>query len=1079
MSARKEPEAVRKETQYAEIRVILATALIAFAREKSGKRQVDIKTSTLGKINHLGGSSSQALDLFEIVKTKPKLVETRTPQELIKEHWPTPGEVLTARLEKQFNKENITSLTRYQNRHDLDPKITPGTKAYRELFQLMKSKKQLTASQRLIIVDTSLYLRKHDHHQFSKKVTDARITEFIMSTGNSKKERLEKAGLLYQWLKRTHREDVRIAKHDKTIVYSSVIFNEPRFSKILAGILLPKDYDDIGRRLHTDLITGRKDISSFVNDPYFKSRGYTPDAVAAIVRTYRETGYVNVKDNGQMTLTADGRAAAALSGDEIEATRIAWRIKNNSYSEKLLPMSLAEGIQIQEAWNKKISRNSPCDIQLKTDKPPVILSLKDLLLGYSGSDPKYILESLDALLNGKSSPRPDIAIISGPMYGEYKNSKSDLRARTIKTLDQFRMTKLLIDKLHEAGIYTIVNASLEDAWLARDMTIDMLFLMQTFNKEAETSHISYWRQNNLMTREGDAYDHLLFDFCSKIAIPYFMQIGRSPLDSEGVNIATNHQMHIPELFVLYDAWDKLTNGKSIPKDYLSIIKPEYIPMLGQKINGLAFTYGLNLKVTTAKGDFTIWDVHDLSLTGIPQPFTTTDKTEEYIRSKVATGQPVPDLITTGHDSKFVLMRTPGNEKGKGVWLASDPAPLTTTDPIKEDYTRFSMSKDRGKRKINSGEYNTPSNVRYQLEADGSLSVDLDTARFRFLADLMEEDIRVLIFGDQQTGSQTGDIAAYTKLLWVATHQLPTLGSTYLYDLGDNTQGDRLYKNFHAEGGLMTGLARQDHQALLFSLVSERATAEIDPKVIDNLKVFHRVIGNHQWLNDPMYPAFGAYLTNAYLAHNIGRTFEEGLDKARVIQQLKTEVDGVIPLMHSAFEQIGPYGLYLTHRFVEKNQKAGGKGKHPIHMAYPFEKGLAGELSTVNFIAMGDMHIPGITEYNGRYYAIVPPLAKGSPYERRLALNGAIPGALEIQLGRKKIPRFTFWSYQRINDITISSGPLSDERLADEHGLKTHLDYDPLTSHLYDPDSPKSALQQWILKETTTITRRPDSTLPSK
>lgn len=852
----------------------------------------------------------------------------------------------------------------------------------------------------------------------------------------------------------------------------------PTYSETLRQLIPVQAFDALGFALKHGAWRSATDIPTLFekfDNILVAIQDYPHELIGHMIDVFVEAGFVRWYLNGNFRLTKKGMSAVNLGSSELENVQLATEFlspKKVKLTESKDPL-----VQLEKTYEKHQLRVAIPEKQLSIDGDSRIVAyIGDVLFGQKDLRVESVTNLLSWIKALPEDEKPHQVVVSGIVAGGYHFRQKDKRAGLAETSmeKQFSYAKWFFDQLISMGLEVSYVLSSEDIEQARNYTLMAMRALQHWTNpqpDSTKGHITYWQEDQI--KQSDAYD-IHYDFQVNVALPYYLRSGRRLRSADEVlqmNIVREEYRHLSEqelrqtpgvyvrqeeYIILYDAYQRLLRGENLPLHYHDILEIDNIQLPGNEYDSLNIYNGLKL-TTTLHNAGTVTDITSLlhhnglefsptALKKMPLP-----ELLALMGQMVASGKELPDEIVTFHQKQAMAI-------GGAV-----STPGMDTVNLNQRSQELAIPGETSLRHIKRGTaVPNPGALTRRVYDDGRVVTQLLTQRQMELSNLGERTA-IAFLSDAHLGSVAARPDLFINygdyLMRKVTPNYPTV----LGFMGDLIQGRNVPSM--PEENALAGLPQlQQQEAMLHRILDQvftqgRKITDLPPE-LQNIIHAYLVTGNHE-LNSGPKDSNHAYTlgTTEVLARILGD---------EKVEHLHSIVDPTGNIFHhpgGVTDRHGGVRTYLSHKFYW------GKfgGGNPIVNAQKMTAGLGHLFNETDIVVQGDLHFSAFGFTGDKLALVVPSTCVGTGYEFGRGVFSQ-PGATILYAGGGKPLEIHELSYEFLLRHQITSGPLSEEALADSNPwLVSDKSFDPFEHGLYTGISqPHSALQRWVLFETEQI-----------
>lgn len=703
-------------------------------------------------------------------------------------------------------------------------------------------------------------------------------------------------------------------------------------------------------------------------------------------------------------------------------------------------------------------------VELETQRPSVnILYMSELLIGHKDSAIDFYLDTINRINELPPEMKPDVAVTSGFLQGDFRNLEKARRATLVPgltTMDaQFKYARQMLEKLQATGTKVIYNMSNDDRRIAEENTFEVFRKMEQYARESET--IS-WTTQDRMRRSPQWNTHHQFQV--KEVFPYCLRSGRQLYSAEQMSELTNGEIQLEEYFVLFNARNAVDRGTTLSPAY----EKWFRQVKTEQNNELVITDDLDMHITTEGRDYHDSVRHYLGFSPQPMYQNHMKSSVEAMAQLAANGHATPDMFVTQNNQEEVGVGS------QGAWIISTGGLLRARNFLSAPGRRTDARGDISRRLATTRRrISEPSASMHERTDDGRHIVTFMNETLRDKSFSIPERMTIAELCDLQTGSITARPDILAKYLDYIRTRAMGERATAIFFGGDMLHG-RNYPHFPSESQ-MTGLMAMDSQEAFNTALFQEAFKDISP---DELKGLERVLvqpGNHEWNSGTLKwhgYSFTTYMRNLFerMYARAGYSDQEIAERVKSHEATITQ-KGEYASGYTGVEYFGDMGVLIQHYLMERGGKGSG-GDLPVYQTNHFATGGGDLMKNVDVFMAGHWHHPQYGMFGDKLGVVGGSIAGLSDYELKRGYRPTISGTL-MHIGGGLPPQVEFVSEQALHNHAITKGSLTNERLNDE-GYHDDPDFDPIRHGIFLPDSfAKSALQKKILAMMRSASQRAD------
>ena len=801
-----------------------------------------------------------------------------------------------------------------------------------------------------------------------------------------------------------------------------------------------------------------------------------PDqCVGYFLKCFIDCGLIKVGRGKALSLAAKN---VELTASKLRNVIVAKNVRDVTSHEEIISGKEDVFATLKRLHTRNDKKMKMPVIQLEVDDSFDIQHLCGIRIGHKNTDHEQ-LEAIVVDLEARTKAElPHLIVVSDLIQGSFQYDQVERQVTLVDGLDndgnQLAVAKALLKRISNLGVKVVVNKGDDDKLLAKNITIGMMLDLRKHempDSENENELVSHtqmqkmWRSKNRKA---------IYDFAWRIAIEYMMRTGRELRSAKKIKEISNGSLEMAEANLLFNAYEKLAAGESLPGDYSSILEIDKIPLPGKVFNDftVADDFILDVRITNRatgkKSQILVAERHYFRLTStsmINDPAAVLRAIYGQTKNK---GDKIPNYIFVEHEAQslmfstgsFTIVTLPGmqkmnlDERGQYSGVVSDP-------PRRIVMTRREVF----------GSGSTP----FKIYPDKSFEVSFFNRHFMEKADISKDRIAIPIFTDWQTGSISASTDLQAIFLDYVFHELLPNHPTYLAWLGDIIEAFNFQA--HAIENQLMGLVSADSQKELIERMIISALSGVPKKdLLENLGDTIIVPGNHEWNSGGKWPGV-VHCDMIKSGFEIGLAKAGAYDPARPDGKIGPQVkiydsaldeNGNFMKVYAAQKKIGGYGFRFQHMIVEKG--AGGAGGLPALR-------LKNQLSSndwrgVDIVNVGHWHNPEFYLSGNTLIVESGSLAGPTGFEYLKTLK-ATTGATVIKVGGNKAVSARFMNAETLANYP-PKGFISEKNL-NELGFKTDSGFNRL-KHGFIPmeGQPQSSLQKYLWSLINKINREPSS-----
>lgn len=705
-------------------------------------------------------------------------------------------------------------------------------------------------------------------------------------------------------------------------------------------------------------------------------------------------------------------------------------------------------------------------VEFHTDRPAAnVLYASELLIGHQDAAVDFYESTLEQIASLPADMRPDLAVVSGFMQGDFKFLEKARRGTLVPALTsmdtQFKFARQMLEKLQALDIPVVYNMSNDDRRIAEEYTIETFRKMQNYAKSQEGVN---WAKVDKMRQHPQWNTHRQFQ--EEHVFPFCLRSGRRLYTAQEMSDITDGAIDIEEYFVLFNAEQATKNGSNIPDSHAAWLRQAREAQNDQ----LIITNDVDLHIATTDRSYTDWVRHYMGFS--PQPmYQNHMKTPvEAMARLAASGEQTPDMFITQHNQEEVGV---GNQDS---WVISTGGLIRATNFLHSRGNRSDARGDISRRLATTRRrIPEPSMTMHTRTDDDRHIVTFMNEALNEKSDSIDERITIAELCDLQTGSITARPDILAKYLdFIRTRALGER-ATALFFGGDMLHG-RNYPHFPSESQ-MTGLMAMDSQEAFNTDLFQQSFLEISRAELDALQKVLVQPGNHEWNSGTL--KWHGYSFTTYMRNLFERMYARaGFSDAEIAERVKSHEAtitqrGEYASGYTGIEYFGDMGVLIQHYLLERGGKGSG-GDLPVYQGNQFANGSGELMKNIDILMAGHWHHPQYGLFGNKLSIVGGSIAGLSDYELKRGYRPTIAGTL-IHLGGGLPVQVEFVSENALHGHTISTGGFAADALKAE-GYRDDREFDPIRHGIFLPDSfPKSALQKKVLQLMRNASQRANAT----
>ena len=689
-------------------------------------------------------------------------------------------------------------------------------------------------------------------------------------------------------------------------------------------------------------------------------------------------------------------------------------------------------------------KRAVAEIPLKTEKHSAkVLHFTEIQFGHKDLDVESLQRFVDTLRMLPQEERPDQIVISGIVFGRFKNWEKDKHRLKVYEIDeQLKRAKFFLDQLKELGIPMVYNMSDNDALIAKEYTYDAVHLMESLLQGVEYEfdptmkrHLArgaaYW-QFEQAQRSQAWPQHFAFQWDS--VFPYMLRSGRHLLSAE--DVLAQHGEYMEEYLLLLYAYQKKKNGEDlaalagsgdkIAALALKVLNIDAVLLSGEVKDGqLRVTSDFNMNIKTLGREWKWEEKHFFRQTPTAKVRDPLKEAREDIGQRHAMGEDAPRILAIEGEGHSV-----GSFEGSKTFVLSTPG-LHGIDDGSGSYTNVFSDEGRRKR-FSRGERFTPGITPVTLHDDGRMSIEFWNERFLDIAAKTRERMAYVFFSDWQTGSVTSRPDLYAKAMDYVFHMVAKDYKTKI-DYGGDVNQCRNYLSMPNEN-CNIGLVRVDDQEMFTDSVIRDTLEGVLPERKANIVGVGVIPGNHEWNSG--YGQYGVnhslFLRSIFYDWLKGHAdINYGIDSA-------VRFKGEYFKSSTILSDVQGYKVLAQHIFMDRMGKGGGG--LPVYKFRDLLRGVGEKMEGIDVMETGHFHHPSFHMVNDKLGIINGSIAGMSGYEWWRGYNPVI-GTTVLYLGGELPPKLDIVTEEALHNYE-PQGFYSKANLA-KKGFSTDKDFDPI------------------------------------
>jgi len=741
-------------------------------------------------------------------------------------------------------------------------------------------------------------------------------------------------------------------------------------------------------------------------------------------------------------------------------------INNNSAMAASL-LSDTEGCESNDLL--EIYRNNPREIdrvEVETFRPSAnILYMSELLIGHQDSAVDFYLDTVEQIKNLPEDMKPDLAVISGFMQGDFKYLQKSRRATLIPELNsmdmQFKYTREMIEKLQEIDRPVIYNISNDDRRIAEEYTIEVFRKMHELAKDDEEININ-WSRIDKMQQHPQWNTHLKFQITE--VVPYCIRAGRRLYTAEEMAELTNGKIDIEEYFVLFGVDKALQEGTKVSKAHEKWVKDAK----KSQNNKLIIADDFELEISTDSKKYTDSVRHYMGFSATPMYSNHLKTAISSIAQMDASGHKTPDMMVTQHNQE---------EVGVGhldSWVISTGGLIRARNFLNAPGRQTDAKGDVSRRLVTTRRrIPEPSASMHERTDDGRYIITFFNEVLNEKSYSIPERMTIAELCDLQTGSITARPDILAKYLDFIRTRAIGERATAMFFGGDLMHG-RNYPNFPSESQL-TGLMAMDSQEDFNVKLFQESLSDMSREELNAITKVLVQPGNHEWNSGTL--KWHGYSFTTYMRNTFERMYARaGFSDEEIAKRVKSHEAtitrrGEYASGYTGVEYFGDMGVLLQHFLLDKGGN-GGVGGIPVYQTQKFANGGGDLMKNVDIFMAGHWHHPQYGLFGNKLGLVGGSIAGISDYELKRGYRPTISGTL-LHIGGGLPTQIEFIPEKTLHEHKITTGGFSEAQLKEE-GYKDDRGFDPMRHGIFLPDRfAKSALQKKVLQMMRDASQRAD------
>ena len=763
-----------------------------------------------------------------------------------------------------------------------------------------------------------------------------------------------------------------------------------------------------------------------------------------IVKKSKEKGY---------HLTEEGRGVMPNSG-LFERANLAQKFylpKGGPYAE--------EGRSMRDVYRER-RQIKEISVDLKEKESGKTVWITEVQFGHRDCDEKELARDKEWLENLPPEERPDTIILSGLVFGRYRNFKKNNRYVMDSDIDeQLRKTGELLQwcvGLREKwgkNVKIILNKSDNDKDLAKDYTYDAVckVLRPILRSQSRGGKSTAEAVPEVSSYRGATYyefDHAQhtkaweWHECWQydVVVEYMYRCHRPLYTAAEVRAKHGEDKFMEEYLLLLYAYKKLKDGESLEqladggdklaKLALEVLTVENIPVPGKEFADFTMTSDVNLTVKTKGRTWKDEERHYFRQSPTSKVKYPLDAAADEIRNRLSQGLEVP-AVRTIQGEKFWA----GVHLHEQTFLMSTPG-MHRYNPNVDAYGR--TESDEGERISKTRrDLLIPGMTALEHTDDGRFLIDIFDEKMLKIAEKSDEQMVAIFLSDFQVGSVTARPDMLVKVLDYIFHHILPKKKVVLYINGDVIQGYN-YPKFPIENAGI-GLMGSEAQTEFVSRIFHNILSRVPSKYKANLELVAITPGNHEW-NTARSGDHGT--SHLQALREIFRGYSENKWTTKLFDN-QGKVKGKRGhwwIGPTAITDVQHYHLLVQHYLLEHGSSKGGGG-FSLLAGRQLLAGMGDQFRDVHITNSGHLHYSSFFVHNGKILTQNGSLAGTSSFEQWRG-HDAVRGSTMMHLGGKRPPKIEIITPEFLNKY-VTQGAYSDAELLKE-GFRTDRGFDPQT-----------------------------------
>lgn len=704
---------------------------------------------------------------------------------------------------------------------------------------------------------------------------------------------------------------------------------------------------------------------------------------------------------------------------------------------------------VYDANQREIDR-----VEISVDAPTVkTLYMSELLIGHQDSAVDFYDTTVSQLAELPPEMKPDVAVISGFLLGDFKFLEKARRSTLVPGLEsmdsQFKFARQKIEQLQALDIPVIYNMSNDDRRIAYEYTIEVFRKMHDYAKSQDGVN---WSKIDKMQQHPNWNKHLQFQ--TETVFPYCLRAGRRLYTADEMREKTNGKIDVEEYFLLYGAEKALKRGEAEPNSHAKWLREE-----AKKQNqDLIITDDAELVTTTHGQSYTDSVRHYMGFSPQPMYQNHMKPALESMAQLASSGHNTPDMLITQHNQEEVGVST------QGAWIISTGGLIRARNFLHASGRRSDAKGDVSRRLVTTRRrIPEPGASIHERTDDGRHIVTFMNDALNEKSFSIPERMTIAELCDLQTGSITARPDILVKYLdYIRTRAIGERATAIFFG-GDMLHG-RNYPHFPSESQ-MTGLMAMDSQEDFNTKLFQESFKDISREELEGLIKVLVQPGNHEWNSGTL--KWHGYSFTTYMRELFGRMYARaGFTDAEIEERVKSHeatmtARGEYASGYTGIEYFGDMGVLIQHYLLERGGKGSG-GDSPIYQTHHFVNGGGDLMKNIDILMAGHWHHPQYGVFGNKIGVVGGSMAGLSDYELKRGYRPTIAGTL-LHIGGGLPAQVEFVSEKTLHGHEVTTGGF-DKASLKEQGFKDDRGFDPIKNGIFAPDEfAKSAIQKKVLQ----------------